>query len=158
MCSHLPLLKGCARTLVPVTDDPKKQRSRRTEIAIGTGAVTVQVSILVNLFNSSASFRALALLVVVSGLLALSYWVRCLLVDTVRSMTQQLTESLTQPLADPLSAVDDEADREARLARLNRLAAENKELLDAMGKVVVPIAVALVAFAGGILALVFARG
>lgn len=45
-------------------------------------------------------------------------------------------------------------ERDALLARLNRLAAENKELVEAVGKVVVPVVVALVALLGVLLTVI----
>jgi hypothetical protein len=70
----------------------------------------------------------------------------------IRQYTEQ--RKVLIELVDAFRGEASSENREALLTRLNRLAAENKELVEAMGKVVVPIVVALVAFTGVVLTVV----
>ncbi len=104
-------------------------------------AVAVSAGILVNLSHQSELVEALALAVVVLGMSTLGLW-------PILRVLALLGEVPTLAASRTLEG------REGGLARLNRWAAEHKELVDALGKLVVPVLVALVGLFGVVLTLV----
>ncbi len=119
------------------------------------GAALAVVGLVMNLLTQSDLVRTLSLGLLVVGFTAMTVGpVRTLIVALedffthfLRLMEAILETPKSQDALPRGSQIPGDANA-TRLARLNRLASENKELIDALSKLVVPVLVALVPLSG----------